>query len=243
MKKELVRATVISCEPSENVIRGTVVPCYEIEFEYFTPTGNVRKSIKRGTAMEVGTSMYLDCYENGTIEQADGKIKKAGNPQLVVGVLLGITMLVIIGVALLKFGQLNKWQMGILMGILLSLVFIFLGFYIAVIFPKKRRNVQDCILVEGKVIKNVKTNNGILWTATYSALYEYWYNGERRKVGSVSDSRIKKAIGKKVTIAVNKNTEEAFCLQEQKNFYWGGGIFAAASFAFLVAFIIELFKM
>lgn len=191
--------------------------------------------------MEVGTSIYLNCYEDGSIELTDNKVEKAGNLPLVVGILLGVILIALIGVALMVYGKLNKGQIGILLGILLCLIFIYVGFYMAVIFPKKRRNVQECVLVEGKVIRNVKTNNGILWSATYSALYEYWYNGERRKVGSISDSCIKKAIGKKVTIAVNRKTEEAFCLEEQGIFYWGGTAFAVASFGFMIAFILELF--
>lgn len=241
-RKEQLRATVVSCEPSESLIRGTVVPCFEIRFEFLSSEGIVGKSIKRGNAMDVGTTFYVNYYKDGSVEMTNAPSKRIKNMSILLGAFGAVAALALLFVLAINFGKLNDKGIGCLIGIVLCMIFMFLGIYAGVIYPRKERNVDGCILVEGRVCDCVRTSvRRYLW-AQYTSIYEYWYNGERRVVGSSGSSIRKDPIGKKVTIAVNRETEEAFCENEQKNFYFGGFLLIAAGAFFTVFLIWEMFR-
>ena len=223
MKKEEVRATVSSCVPSETVIRGTVSPCFEITVDFRTSKGIKSHTFKRGTAIDVGTTINM-CYDHryGTIEMSNGAATKINNIPVLLGSILSVALVIGSIVIAAVVSEFNDKIIGCFIGILMCLGMMWGGIVIAFIYPKKNRNIEDCILVEGRVCGHIITQRGLLWAQHYSAQYEYIYGGKMCRVGSINSSNRKKKIGKKVTIAVNEKTGAAFCVQETNEYYiWG----------------------
>ena len=242
MKKEEVRATVSNCVPSETVIRGTVAPCFEITVDFRTSKGIVQKSFKRGTAIDVGTTINM-CYDHryGTVELSNGGTAKVNNIPIILGSIFTVSLIVGSIVIAAVVSGFNDKVIGCFIGILMCLGMMWGGICIAFIYPKKHRNVEDCILVEGRIVGHKQTAFGLLWTSQYSAIYEYIYGGKRCTVGSVNSQHRKKKIGTRVTIAVNENTGEAFCLEETNGYYWLGGILMLIALFVIFLLIREFF--
>lgn len=115
------------------------------------------------------------------------------------------------------------------LAIFACLIFVFLGLYAGVVYPaKQKRTLPDCDIVQGKVVSHRVARRHSLFRVSYVSIYEYGYHGEVRRVGAASRSTYKEPLGKIVTIAVNRKTGEAYCIEEQKNYYIVGGIFALA---------------
>lgn len=242
MRKEEVRATVVRCEPSETIIRGTVTPCFEITVEFRTQKGIVSQSFKRGTAIDEGTTINM-CYDHtyGSVEISTQAATKINNIPIVLGSILSVGVLVaslIIGAA---FGGFSGKVIGCFLGVILCLGFEWLGLYVVFIYPKKHRNVEDCILLEGRICKYVQTKYGMLWSSEYSAVYEYIYGGKMCRVGSIQSQHGRKKIGTKVTIAVNEKTGEAFCVEENKGYYFMGGVIMIIIIPFIIMLVMEMF--
>ena len=243
MKKENVRATVVSCIPSETVIQGTACRCFEITVEFNSSNGLVSKSYKRGNAMEEGTILIM-CYNpnNGALEMETALKTKNKNTPVLAGVCCSLLLFVALIVLGAKFNVLNDKGIGCLIGVALLMVFMWVGIYITFIFPRKHRNTEACVMLEGRISKYVKTNRGVWWAAHYSAVYEYIYDGKICRVGSTEKGNRRKAIGTKVTIALNKDTGEAFCVEEQRSYYIWGGLWTVISLGLMVIMIVEMFK-
>lgn len=242
MKKEEVRATVSSCVPSETVIRGTVAPCFEITVDFRTSKGIVQKSFKRGTAIEVGTTINM-CYDHryDTIEFSNGGTAKVNNIPIILGSIFTVSLIVGSIVIAAVVSGFNDKVIGCFIGILMCLGMMWGGICIAFIYPKKHRNVEDCILVEGRIVGHKQTAFGLLWNSQYSAIYEYIYGGKRCKIGSIHSQHRRKKIGTKVTIAVNEKTGEAFCIEETNGYYWLGGILMLIALFVIFLLIREFF--
>ena len=137
MKKEEVRATVSSCIPSETVIRGTVAPCFEITVDFRTTKGMVQKSFKRGTAIDVGTTINM-CYDHryDTIEFSNGGTAKVNNIPIILGSIFTVSLIVgSIVIAAVVSGFSDK-VIGCFIGILMCLGMMWGGICIAFIYPK-----------------------------------------------------------------------------------------------------------
>ena len=242
MKKEEVRATVTSCVPSETVIRGTVAPCFEITVDFRTSKGIVQKSFKRGTAIDVGTTINM-CYDHryDTIEFSNGGTAKVNNIPIILGSIFTVSLIVGSIVIAAVVSGFNGKVIGCFIGILMCLGMMWGGICIAFIYPKKHRNVEDCILVEGRIVGHKQTAFGLLWKSQYSAIYEYIYGGKICKVGSIHSQHRRKKIGTRVTIAVNEKTGEAFCVQESNTYYWVGVLLMLIALLFIMLLIREFF--
>lgn len=242
MKKEEVRATVSSCIPSETVIRGTVAPCFEITVDFRTSKGIKSQSFKRGTAIDVGTTLNM-CYDHryDTIELSTNAATKINSIPILLGSIFSIALVAGSIVVVSVFSNFNDKVIGCFIGLLMCLGMMWAGIYVTFIFPKKHRNIDDCILVEGRIYGHKITNRGLLWAQKYSAKYEYIYGGKKCHVGSVDTSSFRKKVGTKVTIAVNEKTGEAFCVQETKDYYLFGGIMIILSFLIICMLVREFF--
>lgn len=242
MKKEEVRATVSNCVPSETVIRGTVAPCFEITVDFRTSKGIKSQTFKRGTAIDVGTTINM-CYDHkyGAIELSNGKTTKVNNIPVLIGSIFSVILVIGSIVIVSIFNDFNTKIICCFVGMLTCLGMMWGGIVIAFIFPKRNRNIEDCILVEGRVCGHIITQRGLLWAQHYSAKYEYIYGGKMCRVGSINSSNSKPKKGKKVTIAVNEKTGEAFCVQETNEYYFWGGFMIAVSILINCLFIREFF--
>ena len=242
MKKEEVRATVSSCVPSETVIRGTVSPCFEITVEFRTSKGIKSHTFKRGTAIDVGTTINM-CYDHRyeTVELSNGATTKVKNVPVILGSIFTVALIAASIVIAAVVSGFNDKIIGCFIGLLMCLAMMWGGICIAFVYPKHHRNVNDCILVEGRIIGHKQTAFGMLWKSQFSAIYEYIYGGKRCKVGSVNSQHRKKKIGTRVTIAVNEKTGEAFCVEETNGYYWVGGFMILIALFIIILLIREFF--
>ena len=137
MKKEEVRATVSSCTPSETVIRGTVAPCFEITVDFRTSKGIVQKSFKRGTAIDVGTTLNMSYdHRNDTVEPSTKETTKVNNVPIVLGSL--ITAAIIIGsiVIVATHSGMSDKNVGCFIGLIMCLAFAWGGIFIKFIYGR-----------------------------------------------------------------------------------------------------------
>lgn len=241
MKKENVRATVVSCVPTETVINGTASRCFEITVEFRSTNGIVSRSFKRGNAVEDGTT-YDMCYypDSGMVEMATAADVKVKNIPMIVGGIIS-ALVVVVPVALVSaLKGFDGEVFGYFLAILMCMGFLWVGIYFVFIFPKKKRNTENCIIYEGRICKYVKTNNGIWWSANYSAVYEYVHNGKLCRVGSTIEQNKRKKIGTKVTIAINEETGEAFCVEETREYYFFGTIIIVFFVSLITLFIVMM---
>lgn len=242
MKKEEVRATVSGCIPSETVIRGTVAPCFEITVDFRTSKGMVQKSFKRGTSIDVGTTLNM-CYDHryDTVELSTNKATKINNVPIVLGCLLSAAILIGSIVIVSTHSGFSDKIVGCFIGLIMCLAFAWLGIFVGFIYPNKHRKLEDCILVEGRISGHIQTRHGLLWASRYSARYEYIYGGKICRVGSIVSQHKRKKIGTKVTIAVNEKTGEAFCVEENNQYFTIGMILIIVASLFIVMLIREFF--
>lgn len=242
MGKEEVRATVVSCEPSETIIRGTVAPCFEIMVEFRTKKGIVSQSFKRGTAIDIGTTIKMSYdHRYGSVEMSTQTATKINNIPILLGSIVSVGVLVAALVIGAVFGGFSGKVIGCILGVIICLGFEWVGIFIAFIYPKKHRNMEDCVLLEGRICKYVQTKHGILWQSEYSAVYEYIYGRKMCRVGSIQSQHRRKKIGTKVTIAVNEKTGEAFCVEENKDYNFCGSVLMVIIIPFIAILINEMF--
>ena len=224
----IVTATVVSCDISETKIRGMLFECYEIGLEFSTPNGIVHKSLKRGTPMDIGSAIQV--YYNpkdDTIEMPENIKNKTNIPSRAIKVIVAIFISAFLVIFFYKAFEYNDKAAAHLLAICMCMVFVFIGFYVIVCGYKKRRVLSECDIVPGSVVSyTVRNKRGIF--PTYESIYEYQYKGEAHKVGAISSGIRKEPLGNQVNIAVNRETHEAFCVEELRKYFIMGAIFAIA---------------
>ena len=244
MKKENVSATVVSCIPTETVINGTASRCFEITVEFRSSNGIVSRSFKRGNAVEEGTTYNMCYYPNsGAVEMATGNDAKVKNIPILVGVVVSLLVIAVPIVLVSLIKGFDGETFAYLFAIIMFMGFLWVGIYFVFILPKKKRNTENCIIYEGRICKYVKTNNGIWWSANYSAVYEYIHNGKMCRVGSGIEQNKRKKIGTKVTIALNEETGEAFCVEETREYYVWGVIIIVVFLSLITLFIVQMLTL
>lgn len=225
---KIVMATVVSCDTSETKIRGMTFECYEIGLEFSSPNGIVHKSLKRGTPMDVGSALQV-CYnpKDDTIEMAENIKNKTNVSARAIKVIVAIFISAFLVFFFYKAFEYNDKAAAHLLAICMCMVFVFIGFYVIIYGCRKRRGLSGCDVVPGSVVSyTVRRKRWIF--ATYESIYEYQYQGEIRKVGAISSGIHKEPLGNQVNIAVNRETHEAFCVEELRKYYIVGVIFALA---------------
>lgn len=229
-KNSLVRATVVNCTPSETRIRGMSLQCFEIELEFTSDYGIIHKSMKRGEPIDIGT--VLDVRYNRKDDTVEMPEITKNKTNILPGVMIALGSIVTATFFVLFFikgFETNDKAAAHLLAIIFCLPFVFVGLHTCVIHPAKRKHMLlDCDIVQGKVASRVVFRRYWSFFSSYVSIYEYGYHGEVRRVGAASRSPRKEPLGKIVTIAVNRKTGEAYCIEEQKKYYIVGGIFALA---------------
>ena len=89
-----------------------------------------------------------------------------------------------------------------------------LGIYKKVKFSERIRTMHTIIgvLVDYDEVEKRDANNDMVWD--YFPIYEYEWGGETRRLKSTTSSRMK--IGRKVHILVDPQTENAICMEGEK---------------------------
>ena len=107
------------------------------------------------------------------------------------------------------------------------LPFTAVGLYLCVIVPNKRnKRNYSCELVRGTLVDYIRTSRKkiriirLRGKQHFSSMpiYEYYYNDSKRKLrGSIGGTSKKyREIGREVTIAVDRENGEAYCIEDDK---------------------------
>ena len=214
--KRIVRATVIDCVKAESIICGSRVECFETTFEIKTTNGVIHNTIKRQEPFDVGASFNVKYYQKeDRIELAKEENNNLGNLPIV---LFSIGFFIIIAMTLVGLYKTDVEKFIYIFCGLIGMIFASAGLYECVYRPNKlNKQMKDCVMVQGVVVDytvNFRYHNG----RVYRSIYEYYYEGVYHRIESLAGGSERKyaEIGRRVTIAVNRNTGKAYCLEDEK---------------------------
>lgn len=133
-----------------------------------------------------------------------------------------------------------------LIGYFISILFMAVGIFGIYQKTKKPQKVQDMILLPGVQVDYTVTESEhwdgdtLLTAEVYYPVYEYVWEGERRRFQSPAGASRKKykTIGRKVHILFNPHTGKAVCQEDEKtmeNWFLIFGVIGLILFALLTA--------
>lgn len=244
-----VDVRVLSCEQrgeSENKLY------YEMKVDFYDTNGEVLvRTMMSGKPYMPGTMIrcrYLE-QKGLLLEEMTPEVQKKSKNNLL---LFFIIFLIFVGiVAAAIWGMMTGKELSNgterLIGYFISILFMAVG--ISGIYKKieKKQRVQDMILLPGVQVDYTVSESLDHWedgsvrtTEVYNPIYEYVWEGERRRIqGSVGASGKKyKAIGRNVHILLNPYTGKAVCQEDEKsmeNWFLIFGVIGLILFILLMA--------
>ena len=223
--KQILTGTVLECRQIEKSVNGMYLKAYEIDVEIALGTGMVTKTITRGKEMQQWEIVKV-LYDASNDEVTLLEVEKSSVSELpkVLGI-FGIVVMVIDAIVFFfNSPGLDERARAHLIGIAMLIPFLAVGLYLCVILPNKRnKRSYNCEMVTGVLVDYVRTSavRLTLWgkkSFTSMPIYEYYYNGEKRKLrGTVGGTSKKyREIGREVTIAVDREKDKAYCIDDEK---------------------------
>lgn len=125
----------------------------------------------------------------------------------------------------------------------MSILFILIGFNIAIIKPRRLKNeMADCTVVQGSLI-DYRVRRRKKGGAIYCPQYGFYHNGEQRTIwGTVgSSSRKFRQIGRQVSIVINNRTGRIYCLEDERSRRTFGFMFVLMGLFFLAMTFMSIF--
>lgn len=245
-----VDVRVLSCEQrgeEENRLY------YEVKVDFYDTNGEVLvRTMMSGKPYVPGTMIrcrYLE--EKGLLlEELTPEVQKKSRNNVL---LFFIFFLIFVGiVAAVIWGRVTGKELSDgserLIGYFISIVFMAVGIYGICKKMKKKQMLQGMILLPGVQVDYTVSESMDHWedglvrtTEYYNPIYEYVWEGERRRIqGSVGSSGKKyRAIGRKVHILLNPHTGKAVCQEDEKtkdNWFLVFGVIGLLLFVLLLAF-------
>ena len=241
--KKILTATVLECRQVEKSVNGMYLKAYEIDIEICLGTGVVTKTITRGKEMQQWERinvLYNSSKDEVTLLELEKK--NASEVPKVLGVFGILVMIIDAIVFFFNSPGLDERTRAHLLGIAMLIPFVAIGLYLCVIIPNKRnKRSYNCELVMGTLADYVRTSavRLTLWgkkSFTSMPIYEYYYNGEKKKLRGTIGGTSKKyrEIGREVTIAVDRENGNAYCLDDEKEIQVIGIIVVICTMAFML---------
>ena len=240
--KNTLTATVMDCKQVEKAIDGMYLKSYEITLELYIGGTTVTKTILRGKEMqqwERVNVIYDSDNDEVTLQEIE---KKNGNEVPKVLAVLGMVMIVVDFITIFitnpSMDDRTKAHLAAIAGVS---IFTFIGLYLCVIIPSNRnKRSYNCDLVKGTQIDYVRVSRrriSLLGKINFTSMpiYEYYYNGEVKKLrGSIGGTSKKyRENGRSVTIAVDRVTKEAYCVEEEDDTVKSGVIIVGCTVVFI----------
>lgn len=241
--KETLTATVMDCRQVEKAINGMYLKAYEIDLELSIGSSSIIKTITRGKEMQQWdrVNVLYNCSKD-EISLLEVEKKNTTEVPKVLSILGMIIIAIDLIVVLWNSAGMDERTRAHLLSIAVVSVFTFIGVYLCVIIPNKRNKRSfNSELVKGVIVDYIRTGRKrITFTGriffSSMPIYEYYYNGEKRKLrGNVGGTAKKyRQIGREVTIAVDRENGKAYCIEDDREMQNIGVIIVVATVALML---------
>ena len=187
--------------------------------QFYIGGKSIQKLIKRGNQMEEGERLNILYHEAKDEVRLQEVEKQNVNPAPKIMAILGV-LVILVGIIFMiaKMPALDEDTKANLFAIAFVNVFTCFELYLCVYLPYKRnkRNLY-CDTVKGVLVDSYRDRSG-RGSTSYMPIYEYTYDGEKKKfTGQVGGSSKKyRQKGRIVTLAVDRETEKAYCIEDEK---------------------------
>lgn len=210
----ILTATVSNCIETKKLINSMYMTCYEVFLNVPTGDGVITKSIFKGKEIETGTKMevYYDEAKN-RLEQVSILEKNVNTAPTAFAIIGGLLTTVMVTACLIREFSFSGAQIALLIGALIGIMFFYCGILCLVIVPAKRLTKRKRgIRVPGVLVDYYTVGGNVLWPVC-APVFSYYYNGEMRMLRSdiAGNSKKYRKLGRKVTIVIDEQTEEAYC--------------------------------
>lgn len=214
------RATVVACKPVENNVNGMYLKSYEITLEMYIGSQAIQKTIKRGKEMQEWEIVSV-LYDREKDELTLAEVEKKNESEVpkIVGILGMIAIAATFILYFVFMPDMDERTKAHLFSIGMVSIFTFIGLYLCVIAPAKRNKRSHCCdIVEGVLVDYHPTQKRRGKTS-FCPEYEYYYDGKvKRYSGTVGGTSKKyREIGKRVSLAVDRETNKVYCLEEERS--------------------------
>ncbi|MBQ9765387.1 MAG: hypothetical protein IJW18_04255 [Lachnospiraceae bacterium] len=217
-KLGLTKAKVIDCKKTTKKLGSLDIPCCELTLEIKIDGGGpVQRSVKHDTSYSIGdeVDIYYDSASDKIEFPKNISPKDSKGPYILIG--FGAFICLLLGMSELAkhSDEMNRaFMQGLATFVAEALAFG--GLYLGIIRPAKRKKAMSfCRKVPGKLV-DYRRKGSRSEGYTYEPIYEFYYNGEVLRIdGEMSSSGSKfRRIGKEVTIVINEETGEKYCLDD-----------------------------
>lgn len=231
-KVKPVKGVVTACEKKDG-IKGTGVQYFETEIEFTTVYGTLHRTVKGDQPYVVGTNLDVRFDAKGNKLQLEKTYRSKGKIYPITFMVMGLVTIVI-DVILIVSKSYGVDEVPMIMGAGVLVIFTVLGFWLSFIRPFSRRKfIKKSDIVEGVLVDYIRAGYSNIndkhrsRTSNFSAIYEYTYGGitQRFRSSASGNGGIHTELGRKVSLAINNETGEVLCLEDDKGLTFVGIVF------------------
>ena len=224
---KLIKGEVLSTEIRNHNIESAHVQHFESEIRFENIFGDFQIAMVKGKQpLTVGTTVDVLYDAKNDEMYLEREYKKGGiaygNALLVIGIIF-----VIIGAMSIFADVEYEMLVGVILATLISSIFLVLGILLIFVKPyKTKKSLKKSDIVIGELVDYIEAGISSMDSEDscrddrilYAPIYEYSYKNMtyryRSTVASTTSSRTD--YGLKVSIAVNRDTGEVFCVEDEK---------------------------
>ena len=227
-----VKGVVTACDKKDSELWGTGLQHFETEIEFTTSYGTLHRTIKGEQPYVVGTNLDVRFDAKRNKLQLEKTYKSKGKVYPIVFMVMGLITMALDGV-LIYSKKYSIDQIPFVMGIGILVIFAIFGFWLSFIRPFGRRKfIKNSDVVDGVLVDFIKAGYANAdrhghRDYNFAAIYEYTYGGVTQRYRSTASGNggIHTELGRKVSLAVNNNTGEVLCLDDDKALSFIGIVF------------------
>lgn len=219
-----VKGVVTACNKKDSDVWGTGLQHFETEIEFTTSYGTMHRTIKGEQPYVMGTNLDVRFDAKRNKLQLEKTYRSKGKVYPIVFMVMGLITMALDGV-LIYSKTYSIDLIPFVMGIGILGIFVLFGFWLSFIRPFGRRKfIKNSDIVDGVLVDFIRagysnTNrHGHRRDCNFSAIYEYTYGGVTQRYRSTASGNTgaHTELGRKVSLAVNNNTGEVMCLEDDK---------------------------
>ena len=232
-KYKPVKGVVTACNKRDSEMWGTGLQYFETEIEFTTSYGTlVHRTVKGEQPYVVGTNLDVRFDAKRNKLQLEKTYRSKGKTYPIVFMVMGLITMALDGV--LIFSKAYSIDLvPFIMGIGVLVIFAIVGIWLSFIRPFGRKKfIKNSDIVEGVLVDFVKagyadSKNTRHRKFNFSAVYEYSYGGVTQRFRSSASGNTGEhtELGRTVSLAVNNETGEVMCLEDDKALSFVGIVF------------------
>lgn len=220
-----IKAKVTDCFIADHAVAHMSIQCFDVVVAFMTATGTKKRVITMEQPMDIGAEIDV-CYDrkNDKVQLAN-KVRTKGKTYPIVFIIAGLLIALLCAAMWVMFMFGASFSPAYIFGLFAGSVFLFAGSWLAIINPYKRKQqMVNCDIVTGVQVDAIKSDytfkyyNSKNVATNYNAVFEYEYGGVKRRYKSKvgGSGGIGTKLGRKVSIVINHETGEVYCLEDEK---------------------------